>query len=435
MMKAKLREIFADTLAELSLEQVIADRLHCEDGVLTIADERVVLSEYTKIIVVAIGKAAHPMARGFVERVAPARVSGVVVGPVSAETPPYFVEYVGGHPYPNAASFHAASVIEELLNDLHEKHLLVTLLSGGGSAICEKPVDSSITEADMGRIFEALVTCGADIVQMNVVRKHFSAIKGGRLAQRGHPARQVTLYVSDVPADQPSSVASGPTMPDPSTVADCRRIVDQIGIRDRLPASALALLDGDMPETPKPGDAVFAHSSYHSLLDNSHALAAVELRAEAAGWIVETDLSVDDLPLARAADQLLARLEELRLKHPGNTVAVMTGGELSSPVTGDGRGGRNQAFVLECVPRIAGQSVAVISAGTDGIDGNSPAAGAVADGQTASRAAELGMETDDYAARSDSYAFFAKLGDVLEIGPTGNNVRDVRLLVASPRQR
>jgi len=435
MMKAKLREIFTETLAELSLEQVIVDRLHSEDGVLTIADERIVLSEYAKIIVVAIGKAAHPMARGFVERVAPARVSGVVVGPVSAEAPPYFVEYVGGHPYPNTASFHAASVVEELLDDLHEKHLLVTLLSGGGSAICEKPVDPSISEADMGGIFEALVTCGADIVQMNVVRKHFSAIKGGRLAQRAHPARQITLYVSDVPADQPSSVASGPTMPDPSTVEDCRRIVEQIGIRDRLPASALALLAGDMPETPKPGDAVFADSTYHSLLDNSHALAAVERRAEAAGWVVETDLSVDDLPLAQAADQLLARLEDLRLKHPGQTVAVMTGGELSSPVTGDGRGGRNQAFVLECVPRIAGESVAVISAGTDGIDGNSPAAGAVADGHTASRAADLGMEKDDYAARSDSYAFFAKLGDVLEIGPTGNNVRDVRLLVASPRPR
>lgn len=432
MMKSKLREMFTETLAELSLERVIAERMRCEDGVLSIEDETIVLSEFTKIIVVAIGKAAHPMARGFVDLVAPARVTGVIVGPVSAEKPPFFLEYVGGHPYPNAASFHAASVVEELLEDLHEKHLLVTLLSGGGSAICEKPIDPSISEADMGRIFEALVTCGADIVQMNVVRKHFSAIKGGRLAERAHPARQVTLYVSDVPADQPSSVASGPTMPDPSTVADCRRIVDQIGIRDRLPASAVALLDGNIPETPKPGDPTFTNSSYHSLLDNSHALAAIERQAADAGWVLETDLSVDDLPLAEAADRLLKRLETLQQKHPTETVAVLTGGELSSPVTGDGRGGRNQAFVLECVPRIAGKPMTVISAGTDGVDGNSPAAGAMADGLTASRAADLGLDPADYASRSDAYAFFAKLGDVLETGPTGNNVRDVRLLVAQP---
>jgi len=431
-MKTTLKRIFEETLAELRLEPVMRSRLRCTDGVLRIADEEIVLSDYKKIIALAIGKAAHPMARGFVEIAAPARVSGVIVGPTSAEKPPFFVEYVGGHPYPNAASFHAASVIEELLDDLNEKHLLVTLLSGGGSAICEKPVDPSISEADMGKIFEALVTCGADIVEMNVVRKHFSAIKGGRLAARAHPARQVTLYVSDVPADQPSSVASGPTMPDPSTVEECRAIVERLGIRDRLPESASALLDGAMPETPKPGAEAFERSSYHSLLDNSHALAAVERRANEAGWVLETDLSVDDLPVAEAAERLLARLDGLRAKHPDRTVAVLTGGELSSPVRGDGRGGRNQAFVLDCVDRIEGRPIAVISAGTDGVDGNSPGAGALADGTTAKRGRELGMEAAEFAERSDSYSYFERLGDVLEIGPTGNNVRDVRLLVCEP---
>ena len=431
-MKAQLRQLFLDVLDELSLERVMRERLLCRDGVLEVGGERFELASYKKVLVAAIGKAAAPMARAFVQAVEPKRVSGVIVSSVDAEDPPpYFLTYTGGHPYPNEGSVHAADVALGMVSDLAEHHLVVCLLSGGGSAIFEKPIDPSISLEDLRSFYEALVTCGANIVDMNVLRKHFSAVKGGRLAERAHPARLLTLYVSDVPADQPSTVASGPTMPDESTVEDCYRLVEKLGIGDRLPVSIRRILDErSVQETPKPDSEAFARSSSHCLLDNAAALEAVQRRASEAGWILQTDLSVDDEPVADAVDTLLARLDGLKSANPEKTVALLTGGELSSPVTGDGKGGRNQAFVLDCVQKIAGRAIAVVSAGTDGIDGNSPAAGALADGETLARARKLGMDPDDYYQRSDAYGFFDRLEDALVTGPTGNNVRDVRLLVA-----
>ncbi len=315
--------------------------------------------------------------------------------------------------------------------DLREQYLVVFLLSGGGSAICEKPVSDEISFDDMVEWFRLLVTCGADIVAMNILRKHFSAIKGGRLAAQAHPARQLTLYVSDVPPEQPSTVASGPTMPDESTVADCHITIENLGIRERLPAPIRRMLDENrVPETPKPGDEAFAHSDWHCLLDNFDAVDAIRRRCEDAGWETVVDFAVDDLPVSEAADILLERLRALKKEAGDSPAAVLTGGELSSPVTGDGRGGRNLAFVLDCVEKIAGERIAVVSAGTDGVDGNSPAAGAVADGETLNRAQALGMDPADYYRRSDSYSFFEKLDDALVTGPSGNNVRDVRLLIA-----
>ena len=431
-MKDQLRGIFFEALEELSLERVLQDRISCNSGALQAGDTTIRLDDYKKILTVAIGKAAGPMAKGFARLVEPRKASGVIVAPTpTPDAPPFFMTYVGGHPYPTEGSVHAATVVQELLTDLREQYLVVYLLSGGGSAICEKPVSDAISFDDLRELFRVLVTCGADIVAMNILRKHFSAIKGGRLAALAHPARQLTLYVSDVPPEHPSTVASGPTMPDESTLADCRATIERLGIRERLPASIRAMLDEDrLPETPKPGDPAFENSSWHCLLDNSDALEAVRRRCEALGWATETDLSVDDLPVAEAADRLLERLRKLKRTAGDRPAAVLTGGELSSPVTGDGVGGRNLAFVLDCVPKIAGERAAVVSAGTDGVDGNSPAAGAVADGESLARARALDLDPGDYFRRSDAYSFFERLGDALITGPTGNNVRDVRLLVA-----
>ncbi len=431
-MKSQLRQLFLNLLEELSLERVMRERVRCADGLVEVGGERIDLADYKKVLVAAIGKAAAPMARAFVAAVQPKRASGLIVSSVDIDDPPpYFLTYVGGHPYPDEGSLHAADVALGMVSDLAEHHLVVCLLSGGGSAIFEKPLDPAISLEDMRAFYQTLVTCGANIVDMNVLRKHFSAVKGGRLAERARPARLLTLYVSDVPPEQPSSVASGPTMPDESSVEDCYRLVDELGIGDRLPDSIRRMLDERrVAETPKPGSEAFARASSHCLLDNAAALEAVERQARAEGWVIETDLSVDDKPVSEASDRLLERLERLGAANPRKTVAVLTGGELSSPVTGDGRGGRNQAFVLDCVPKIAGRPITVVSAGTDGIDGNSPAAGALADGATLARARERGMEPADFYRRSDSYAFFAALGDALVTGPTGNNVRDVRLLVS-----
>jgi hydroxypyruvate reductase len=431
-MKVTLREIFHTMLERLALERVMRNKIACSHRVLEVGGERVELEPFKKILVVAIGKAAAPMADALSQIVAPDVVSGVLVAPVIPAKPlRHFMAYRGGHPYPDDASLYAARVVQELLDDLKGYYLVVYLLSGGGSALCEKPVSHEISLADIREFYRLLVTCGANIVEMNVLRKHFSAIKGGRLAAQAHPARQITLYVSDVPPDQPSTVASGPTMPDESTIDDCYEIAGRYGLIERFPQSIRAIFEQKtIPETPKPGDGVFANSSWHCLLENQSALDELAAAAGERQWHVEVDLSVDDWPVATAANHLLRRLERMRKENPGRVVALLTGGELSCPVTGDGLGGRNQAFVLDCVPKIAGKNTAVLSAGTDGIDGNSPAAGAVADSATLERAGELGLDPEDFQRRSDSFRFFEPLGDSLMTGPTGNNVRDVRMLVA-----
>ncbi len=431
-MKLTLRELFHATLEELALDRVMRSKVVCQDRVIEVGGERLDLKPFKKILVVAIGKAAAQMAGAFREIVAPDVVSGVVVAPAPpAERLPHFMAYQGGHPYPDAASFYSAGVIQELLDDLKPYYLVVYLLSGGGSALCEKPVDERISLEDTRELYRLLVTCGANIVEMNVLRKHLSAIKGGRLAEQAHPARQVTLYISDVPPNQPSTVASGPTMPDESTLDDCYEIASRLELVERFPESIRSMFaDKSIPETPKPGADPFSNSSWHCLLDNQSAIDALGAAGRDRDWHVEVDLSVDDWPVAKAANHLLRRLERMRHEHPGRTVALLTGGELSSPVTGDGAGGRNQAFVLDCVPKIAGKNMAVLSAGTDGIDGNSSAAGAVADSATLERARDLGLDPEDFQRRSDSFHFFERLGDALITGPTGNNVRDVRVLVA-----
>jgi len=229
-----------------------------------------------------------------------------------------------------------------------------------------------------------------------------------------------------------SSLASGPTLPDPTTIADAREVVARYGLLGKLPASIRAKFaaDGALDETPKPGDSAFRRSQFALLLGRDDLFHPAHRNAEAEGFISVCDNSTDDWPLARAADNLLAQLEQLKEANPCRPVAVIADGEVSSPVRGDGIGGRNSGFVLECVQRIAGKRIAVLSAGTDGVDGSSPAAGAVADGETLTRAHAAGLDPADFARRSDSYTFFNALGDAVVSGPTGNNLRDLRVLLA-----
>ncbi len=432
--KDTLVRLFRETLEEASVPRVMAAKVRRDGGTLVAGTERADLDAASRIFVAAIGKAALPMSDALAAALAAGRATFDVVAPnVASSFDPAFRTFQGGHPYPSSESEAAAKHVLARATSLGPQDLFICLLSGGGSAICEAPLDPRISLRDMRRFYEVLVTCGANIVEMNVLRKHLSLIKGGRLAQAASPARQLTLYVSDVPPGEPSTVASGPTMPDESTCEDAYAIAERLGIVSRLPRSVRALFRGrGLPETPKPGSVAFERSQWACLLDNAEVLDRLEARARALGWLAERDLSVDDLEVQAAADTLLDRLDALRRAHPGRTVAVTTGGELSSPVKGSGMGGRNQAFVLWAVKKAAerGMRAAVLSAGTDGIDGNSTAAGAVADEVTARRAATLGMDLMDHERRSDSYRFFQRLGDAIVTGPTGNNVRDLRMLVA-----
>ncbi len=434
-LKQLARQIFHETLAAIDISSAMQRKVLRKGTVLACGETRIDLRNFEKLRVVAIGKAAHAMVEGLALVLAPfVRVEGVVSAPTAARKPLAGMKYfVAGHPLPNAESWKAAEAILALLKKCDEKTLVFFLLSGGGSALVELPLDAAQTLEDVQHVHQALVTCGAPIDAINTVRKHISAVKGGRLAAAAHSATKITLGVSDVPVGKESALASGPTMPDPTTAADAKRIIAEHSLYDRFPPTLRRWLDeGKMPETPKADAAAFRNAHFFLLLGMDDLFHPAHHAAEAKGFIACCDNATDDWPVERAAENLLEQLEALRKTHMGQRVALIADGEVSSPVTGSGIGGRNSAFVLACVEKIAGNKIAVLSAGTDGIDGNSPGAGAVADGETLTRARAMGLEPVDAFRRSDAYTFFSKLEDTIVTGATGNNLRDLRILIAEP---
>ncbi|HXR32635.1 MAG TPA: DUF4147 domain-containing protein [Verrucomicrobiae bacterium] len=427
------RRIFLQTLASIDIPGVMERKLLRDGSWLILPNAAIDPSQIEKVNVVAIGKAAHAMVTGL-EGILPVgtRLSGIVVAPVGPERRVLGLEYfVGGHPLPNAESWKSAAAILQLLERCDERTAVIFLLSGGGSALVEMPLHGEMQLEDVQEVHRALVTCGAPIDAMNTVRKHLSAVKGGRLAAAAGRAKKITLAVTDVPAGKESALASGPTVPDPSTIADVGSIVAQYDLRKRFPERLVRWLDsGRMPETPKAGDPAFANAHFHLLLGMDDLFHAAHHAAEACGYATRCDNSTDDWPVAKAADALLAQLEDWQRINAGKRVAIIADGELSSPVTGNGVGGRNSAFVLDAAEKIAGRRITVLSAGTDGIDGNSPAAGAVADGETVERARSAGLDPAAAFRESHAYTFFAGLDDAIVTGPTGNNLRDLRILLA-----
>jgi hydroxypyruvate reductase len=431
--KAAARRIFERTLAVVDAGSALArgmartgDRIRCGDFT---AD----LGRFRRILGIAIGKAAGPMAEALCGILAPDfHAEGIAVPPAALTTPlAGWRVFTGGHPIPNEASFAAGRAILEELARADKNTLVIFLLSGGGSALAECPLDSRISQRDFEQLNRALVTCGAPIEEINIVRRHVSALKGGRMAAAAKAAMKFTYGISDVPAGQESALASGPTLPDPTTVNDAMSVIQRQGLRGEIPESVIALLDGNaLPETLKPGDGVFARSAFQLVLTPHDLVHAAHHASESAGYATLCDDSTDGWPLEKAAEHLLKQLANVQTGNPGRKACVISGGEVSSAVTGDGRGGRNSAFVLACVEKIAGAPITVLSAGTDGVDGNSPAAGAVADGETQGRARMAGMSPRDFAQRSDAFTFFERLGDTILTGPTGNNLRDLRILLA-----
>jgi len=433
--KQVAREIFRDTLAALDIPRVMELKLTLSGSTLILDAAAIDLSACSSIFVVAIGKAAHRMAAGLRSFLPDSfKFRGAVAAPTKPEDPiPGLAYFVAGHPNPNEASWRAAEAILSLLRNADERSVVFFLLSGGGSALTELPIVPGMTLEDLQMANHALVTCGAPIEAMNTVRRHLSAVKGGRLALAAARATKITLAVTDVPVGKEHALASGPTVPDPSTIADTIRIVDQYGLRRKFPDVLVRWLDErKIPETPKPGDPAFRNAHFQLLLGMHDLFHAAHHASEARGYVTCCDNSTDDWPVADAADALLKKLGEWRAENPGEHVALIADGELSSPVTGKGLGGRNSAFVLSCIERIAGGKITVLSGGTDGMDGNSPAAGAVADGETLARASALGLDPAEAFRQSDAYTFFAKLGDAMLTGATGNNLRDLRILLAEP---
>jgi glycerate 2-kinase len=425
--KQLARGIFFETLTTIDVRRAMLSKLRRESTALVAGDIRFPLARPPRII--AFGKAANRMAAVLVEILGGAVEAGVVVSPSEPTTRlAHFRYFIGGHPYPNLGSLQGAEAALELVSDLAADDAVIFLVSGGGSALFEKPLDPAVTLEDLLEFNRVLVTCGLPIEQINPLRKHLSAVKGGRLGARAYPARRLTIFVSDVPEHLPSMVASGPTRPDESTVQHCYSIVEKHGLASRFPSVIRKRFEErTLEETAKADDPRLTGSQYFCLLSNQDALAAAKVAAEGLGFICEIDTSNWDTDYRQVASANLTGLNALARAHPGQPVCTIAGGEIICPVTGRGLGGRNQAFVLYAAMKIAGSQRVVLSAGTDGRDGNSPASGAVADGQTVSRARALGLDPEQHLVASDSYHFFRALGDTLDIGFTDNNVRDIRV--------
>ncbi|HTS07073.1 MAG TPA: DUF4147 domain-containing protein [Candidatus Eisenbacteria bacterium] len=428
-MRETARSIFLRTLEHASIFNRFQQHVNCERGILRVCEDLYDLQSYSRVLVISLGKAGHTMVEALTAQVGTS-IEGIVASslqPVSQVAG--FRYFHGGHPTPNAESMQAATAILRAVESQPASALVIFLISGGGSSIVEKPIDDEILLDDLIATYRVLVHSGAPIAEINTVRKHLSAVKGGRLAQAAFPAQQVSLLVSDVPDTTPDALASGPTMPDSTSVEDCYRISEKYELLKQFPHSTRELFERHaIEETPKSDDPVFHKSRWWTILSNQSAIEEASTVAERAGFIVHIDNSCDDWDYEKAAEYLLTKVRELRKQF--SPVCLITGGEVTVKVTNGGVGGRNQQFALVCADKIAGENITVLSAGTDGVDGNSTAAGAVVDGSTIERARSTGLDATAALGKFDAYPFFSALGDTIETGPTGNNLRDLRILLA-----
>lgn len=391
-----------------------------------------------RLILLAAGKAAGSMTAlaeaHYLDAGFPAdRLLGHAVARHGYTAPTRQIPMVAaGHPVPDAGSVASAEQALALAQGAGADDLVLVLLSGGGSANWVAPA-GALTLDEKRAVTKALLRSGAPIGQMNIVRKRLSRIKGGRLALAAAPARLLTLAISDVPGDDPAAIASGPTVPDPSSMADARAIVARY--RLDLPPAAAALLADDGNETPKPGHEAFARSEYRIIARPADALAAARAQAEAAGYAV-IDLGADLEGEAREVAAVHAD-QALRLKAQGHRAAILSGGEFTVTLRGSGRGGPSQEYALALAIALAGEPGIVALAGdTDGTDGGggeaTDPAGAIVDPLTLARAAALGLDPARSLAENDSTGFFEPLGDLLQPGPTLTNVNDCRVILIEP---
>ncbi len=435
-------QIFLKALAAIEVESIVRNALQFNKYKLIVDNREYDLNEFSRVIVIAIGKAAEPMARAAEEILGEKITDGIVAtNALIGDAPKNFRVFVGGHPIPNQSSIDGAEAALRLLREANdEKTLVLFLVSGGGSAVFEKPIADEISLEDLQTINRVLVGCGAVIGEMNVVRKALSSVKGGRLAEAANRATQISLYISDVNHDDLATISSGLTLPGNFTLEDFDRIVEKYDLLDKFPEHisniVLSTAFRRRLETlpPKGGtqNVETQNACHHLLLDNREALKiAKKIAEDDFNCVVEIAEDLVEGEIEEMTIEHLNRLQTLREHHPDKIVCLLSGGEVICPVRGNGQGGRNQEFVLRAAMKInPNESIAVLSAGTDGIDGHSPAAGAIADETTLLRAAALEISPIDYLQRSDSYNFFHQIGDAIIIGSTGNNVRDLRIFLA-----
>jgi glycerate-2-kinase len=430
-----LRLIFRAAVAAVDPEKLVVDYLRTETETGTVAASLLLAAARgsTKLLVIGAGKAAAAMAAGC-EAELGAHVRGLMIVPDGCGRGLDTIAVAEArHPIPDRRAIGATDRVCELLRSVSSGPILC-LLSGGASSLLVQPVPP-VTLEDKGRVTELLLAAGVDIAGVNTVRKHLSGVKGGGLLRMTTCRPLSTLLLSDVIGDDPSVIGSGPTTPDPTTFADAEAVLERALIREAVPHSVRDLLargrNGELQETVKPGDPAARQTCNTVIGSNRTALEAAAAEATLLGYyaiVREAPLAGDTREAARRWYDDVKR--ELRLRPPGR-YCLLAGGETVVKVRGPGKGGRNQELALALVPMIADSSLAILSAGTDGIDGSSNAAGAFVDGTSNRRAKESGLDARAFLRANDSYSFFERLGDLLVCGPTGTNVMDLKIAVIS----
>ncbi|MDO9566128.1 MAG: glycerate kinase [Candidatus Desulfaltia sp.] len=437
-MRKDAEKIFYSGLRAVNPGLAVKRYCKLENNHLFVADLSYDLSEYKNIFVIGAGKATAPMAAE-IENILGSRVTKGIInvkyGHTSKLARIKLIE--SGHPVPDKNGRQGAEAIIDLANNAGEDDLVLCLISGGGSALLPLPCPG-ITLKDKQDTIKILLSCGAAIHEINALRKHVSMIKGGRLAQAAHPASLVSLILSDVVGDNPDVIASGPTVPDSSSFDDCMKIIDRYNIREKLPKPVVKHIkegiSGMVPETPKAGDPVFEKAQNIIIGSNIEAISAAKKKSKSLGYntiVLSSMIQGDTTHVAHVHSAIAGEIIKTGNPIP-SPACILSGGETTVIVSGKGIGGRNQEFALAAAIDIAGaKNIVVLSGGTDGTDGPTDAAGAIADTNTLSRAMAMGLNPGYFLANNDSYHFFQKLGDLLITGPTNTNVMDLRIVLVA----
>jgi glycerate 2-kinase len=426
-------EIFYESLEAVNPRVAVSRAVKMARDSLQVFDHTFPVSGITSVISVSTGKAGVSMATGLSDSIGGLLTAGIVSAPESAMPVPIpWRVYTGGHPVPNDASMKAAQAALDLLDQNNrETTLFIFLISGGGSSMFELPADSILSLSQLQETNRILVNCGASIAEINAIRRRLSKVKGGGLAAAASNGQQITLIVSDTGVGDAKNVASGPTI-FPEDDIDVADVIRRYGLEDKLPPGVVQRCFED--RSVRFQSSAVKRNKVFTLLENRDALRAAERAAERRGFVTFVDSETEDEEIEAGCRRLLDQFEMLHAASEGKPVALISGGEYRCPVKGDGIGGRNSEATMRCLIEMANRRVhfpfAVLNAGTDGVDGNSRAAGAVVDNASLERAIRDKVDLRNYLDRSDTAAFFEKSGDLIVTGPTGTNVRDVRVLVA-----
>jgi hydroxypyruvate reductase len=404
---------------------------------LTVQGKSFDLASYAGIYLIGFGKAAAAMARGVEQVLGDVLTAGIInvkYGHLDQVSSKIKINEAG-HPVPDEAGIAGAKAIVEFIKERSEKDLVLCVISGGGSAIFPLPHDG-ITLAEKQETTKQLLACGADIKEINAIRKHISKVKGGQLSRLVQPATLVTLILSDVIGDPLDSIASGPAAPDQSTFEHCQAILEKYKLLGKIPAAVAQRIhlgvQQQIPDTPKADDPAFSKTHNVIVGSNWESVAAATNFAKQLGYqtlILSTFVEGETRDVAKVHAAIAKEIRKTGNPIPA-PACVISGGETTVTIHGNGLGGRNQEFVLAAALDLQGmENVAILSAGTDGTDGPTDAAGAVADGETIRRANALHLKSFSYLQNNDSYHYFEKLGDLIKTGPTNTNVMDIRILL------